>query len=191
MHEMSETKPRADALASQSTNINQILSVITAIAEQTNLLALNAAIEAARAGEQGRGFAVVADEVRNLAHRTQESIGEIQSVIEQLQRGTQEVVFAILSGHQQAQETQQQALTSVAVLERINVAIDTIHLMNEQIAQAVHEQSQVSNEISHNLNNIRGVSHSIIQGADSSANLSAELSSLAERQHALVGQFKI
>ena len=191
MHEMSETKPKVDALASQSTNINQILSVITAIAEQTNLLALNAAIEAARAGEQGRGFAVVADEVRNLAHRTQKSIGEIQSVIEQLQQGTQEVVSAILSGHQQAQETQQQALASVAVLERINVAIDTIHLMNEQIAQAVHEQSQVSNEISHNLNNIRGVSHSIIQGADSSANLSAELSSLAERQHALVGQFKI
>lgn len=191
MHEMSETKPKVDALASNSININQILSVITAIAEQTNLLALNAAIEAARAGEQGRGFAVVADEVRNLAHRTQKSIGEIQSVIEQLQQGTQEVVSAILSGHQQAQETQQQALASVAVLERINVAIDTIHLMNEQIAQAVHEQSQVSNEISHNLNNIRGVSHSIIQGADSSANLSAELSSLAERQHALVGQFKI
>ena len=191
MHEMSETKPKVDALASNSININQILSVITAIAEQTNLLALNAAIEAARAGEQGRGFAVVADEVRNLAHRTQKSIGEIQSVIEQLQQGTQEVVSAILSGHQQAQETQKQALASVAVLERINVAIDTIHLMNEQIAQAVHEQSQVSNEISHNLNNIRGVSHSIIQGADSSANLSAELSSLAERQHALVGQFKI
>lgn len=191
MHEMSETKPKVDALASNSININQILSVITAIAEQTNLLALNAAIEAARAGEQGRGFAVVADEVRNLAHRTQKSIGEIQSVIEQLQQGTQEVVLAILSGHQQAQETQQQALASVAVLERINEAIDTIHLMNEQIAQAVHEQSQVSNEISHNLNNIRGVSHSIIQGADSSANLSVELSSLAERQHALVGQFKI
>ena len=191
MQEMSQTKPKVEALARNSTNINQILSVITAIAEQTNLLALNAAIEAARAGEQGRGFAVVADEVRSLAHRTQQSIGEIQSVIEQLQQGTQEVVSAILSGHQQAQTTQQQALASVAVLERINEAIDTIHLMNEQIAQAVHEQSQVSNEISHNLSNIRGVSHSIIQGADSSARLSAELSSLAERQHALVGQFKI
>ena len=191
MQEMSQTKPKVEALARNSTNINQILSVITAIAEQTNLLALNAAIEAARAGEQGRGFAVVADEVRSLAHRTQHSIGEIQSVIEQLQQGTQEVVSAILSGHQQAQTTQQQALASVAVLEKINEAIDTIHLMNEQIAQAVHEQSQVSNELSHNLSNIRGVSHSIIQGADSSAHLSAELSSLAERQHALVGQFKI
>ena len=191
MQEMSQTKPKVEALARNSTNINQILSVITAIAEQTNLLALNAAIEAARAGEQGRGFAVVADEVRSLAHRTQQSIGEIQSVIDQLQQGTQEVVSAILSGHQQAQTTQQQALASVAVLEQINMAIDTIHLMNEQIAQAVHEQSQVSNEISHNLSNIRGVSHSIIQGADSSAHLSAELSSLAERQHALVGQFKI
>lgn len=191
MQEMSQTKPKVEALARNSTNINQILSVITAIAEQTNLLALNAAIEAARAGEQGRGFAVVADEVRSLAHRTQHSIGEIQSVIEQLQQGTQEVVSAILSGHQQAQTTQQQALASVAVLEKINEAIDTIHLMNEQIAQAVHEQSQVSNETSHNLSNIRGVSHSIIQGADSSAHLSAELSSLAERQHALVGQFKI
>lgn len=191
MQEMSQTKPKVEALARNSTNINQILSVITAIAEQTNLLALNAAIEAARAGEQGRGFAVVADEVRSLAHRTQHSIGEIQSVIEQLQQGTQEVVSAILSGHQQAQTTQQQALASVAVLEKINEAIDTIHLMNEQIAQAVHEQSQVSNEISHNLSNIRGVSHSIIQGADSSSHLSAELSSLAERQHALVGQFKI
>jgi methyl-accepting chemotaxis protein len=191
MAEMSQTKPKVENLARNSTNINQILAVITTIAEQTNLLALNAAIEAARAGEQGRGFAVVADEVRGLAHRTQESIGEIQSVIEQLQQGTQEVVAAILSGHDQAYQTQQQALASVGVLEQISQAINTIHQMNEQISHAVREQSQASDEISRNICNIRGVSHSIIQGADSSAHLSEQLSTLAERQHALVGQFKI
>ena len=191
MADMSQTKPKVENLSRNSTNINQILAVITTIAEQTNLLALNAAIEAARAGEQGRGFAVVADEVRGLAHRTQESIGEIQSVIEQLQQGTQEVVAAILNGHEQAYQTQQQALASVAVLEQISQAINTIHQMNEQISHAVREQSQASDEISHNICNIRGVSHSIIQGADSSAHLSEQLSTLAERQHALVGQFKI
>ena len=191
MNQMSLAKPKVESLAQDSANIGQILTVITAIADQTNLLALNAAIEAARAGEQGRGFAVVADEVRGLAHRTQESIGKIQTLIQQLQQGTQEVVNAILTGHQQASLTQEQAQESVAVLERISQAVTTIHEMNEQISRAIAEQSTVSDEISHSICNIREVSHTIIQGADSSAHLSGELSHLAERQHALVGQFKI
>ncbi len=188
---MSQAKPKVESLAQDSANIGQILSVITAIADQTNLLALNAAIEAARAGEQGRGFAVVADEVRSLAHRTQESIGKIQELILNLQKGTQEVVNAILTGHQQASLTQEQAQESVTVLERIREAVTTIHEMNEQISRSIAEQSTVSDEISRSICNIREVSHTIIQGADSSAQLSGELSHLAERQHALVEQFKI
>ncbi|GAA4501615.1 methyl-accepting chemotaxis protein [Pseudaeromonas paramecii] len=191
MAEMRDAKPRAENLSRSSSNIAQILAVITQIAEQTNLLALNAAIEAARAGEQGRGFAVVADEVRSLARRTQDSIGEIEQVIGQLQQDTAEVVNAILRGHEQASLTEQQSGESIAVLERITTAIATIHQMNEHISQAITEQSQASDEISRNITNIREVSHDIIAGANSSASLAEELSSLAERQHALVAQFRI
>ena len=191
MGEMRDAKPRVENLSRSSSNISQILAVITQIAEQTNLLALNAAIEAARAGEQGRGFAVVADEVRSLARRTQDSIGEIEQVIGQLQQDTTEVVNAILRGHEQASLTERQSEESVAVLERITTAIATIHQMNEHISQAITEQSQASDEISRNITNIREVSHDIIAGANSSANLAEELSTLAERQHALVAQFRI
>ncbi len=188
---MEQARPKVETLASNSEDITQILEVITSVAEQTNLLALNAAIEAARAGEQGRGFAVVADEVRNLAKRTQASIGEIRSVIERLQAGTRDVVTDLRHGHEQALTTQQQMEHSMAVLGRINQAIQTIHDMNAQISHAIAEQSSASDEIHHSICRIREVSHTIIEGADNSANLSTELSTLAERQHALVGQFKI
>jgi len=188
---ISDAKPVVEHLAANSDNINDILVVIQGIAEQTNLLALNAAIEAARAGEQGRGFAVVADEVRNLAGRTQNAIVEIQSLIGQLQSGTEAVVKAILTGHSQADVTLTKVEQSVRVLEQIILAVGTIHQMNEQIARAAQEQSGVADEINRNVSNIRDVSHTIRAEAATSADNGRELSQLADKQQQLVGQFRV
>ncbi|MDH0358678.1 methyl-accepting chemotaxis protein [Aeromonas caviae] len=188
---ISDAKPVVEHLAANSDNINDILVVIQGIAEQTNLLALNAAIEAARAGEQGRGFAVVADEVRNLAGRTQNAIVEIQSLIGQLQSGTEAVVKAILTGHSQADVTLTKVEQSVSVLEQIIQAVGTIHQMNEQIARAAQEQSGVADEINRNVSNIRDVSHTIRAEAATSADNGRELSQLADKQQQLVGQFRV
>ncbi|WP_442965427.1 methyl-accepting chemotaxis protein, partial [Pseudomonas sp. PI1] len=138
---------QVEGLAASSEQIGSVLEVIRAIAEQTNLLALNAAIEAARAGEAGRGFAVVADEVRNLAKRTQDSVEEIRQVIEGLQNGTREVVTAMHSSHQQAQGSVSQVEQAVAALQRIGEAVGVINDMNLQIASAAEEQSAVAEEI--------------------------------------------
>ncbi len=188
---ISDAKPVVEHLSANSENINDILVVIQGIAEQTNLLALNAAIEAARAGEQGRGFAVVADEVRNLAGRTQNAIVEIQTLIGQLQSGTEAVVKAIMTGHGQADLTLTKVDLSVSVLEQIIHAVGTIHQMNEQIARAAQEQSGVADEINRNVSNIRDVSHTIRAEAASSAENGRELSALADKQQQLVGQFKV
>jgi methyl-accepting chemotaxis protein len=188
---ISDAKPVVERLAANSDNINDILAVIQGIAEQTNLLALNAAIEAARAGEQGRGFAVVADEVRNLAGRTQNAIVEIQNLINQLQSGTEAVVKAIMTGHSQADVTLTKVELSVSVLEQIIHAVATIHQMNEQIARAAQEQSGVADEINRNVSNIRDVSHTIRAEAATSADNGRELSQLADKQQQLVGQFKV
>ena len=178
-------------LATESTQIGSVLEVIRSIAEQTNLLALNAAIEAARAGEQGRGFAVVADEVRNLAGRTQNAIVEIQKLISELQSGTGAVVKAIHDGHGQADQTLGKVDLSVRVLEQIIQSVSTIHQMNEQIARAAQEQSRVADEINRNVSNIRDVSHTIRAEAATSAENGRELSALADKQQQLVGQFKV
>ncbi|MEJ6113092.1 methyl-accepting chemotaxis protein [Aeromonas salmonicida] len=188
---ISDAKPVVERLAANSDNINDILVVIQGIAEQTNLLALNAAIEAARAGEQGRGFAVVADEVRNLAGRTQNAIVEIQTLIGQLQSGTEAVVKAIMTGHSQADVTLTKMDLSVSVLEQIIHAVATIHQMNEQIARPAQEQSGVADEINRNVSNIRDVSHTIRAEAATSAENGRELSALADKQQQLVGQFKV
>ncbi|MGL6050070.1 MAG: methyl-accepting chemotaxis protein, partial [Aeromonas salmonicida] len=188
---ISDAKPVVERLAANSDNINDILVVIQGIAEQTNLLALNAAIEAARAGEQGRGFAVVADEVRNLAGRTQNAIVEIQTLTGQLQSGTEAVVKAIMTGHSQADVTLTKVDLSVSVLEQIIHAVATIHQMNEQIARAAQEQSGVADEINRNVSNIRDVSHTIRAEAATSAENGRELSALADKQQQLVGQFKV
>ena len=191
MNFIGDAKPQVEKLAENSSNINKILDVIKAIAEQTNLLALNAAIEAARAGEQGRGFAVVADEVRNLASRTQESIGQIHGVISDLQSGTQSVVTAILGSHKQADVTMDNVQQSVGVLEQITRSISVIQEMNEHIAHAVQEQSKVSGDISSSVGNIRDVSSDITQMANATAGNADQLNHLADQQKELMSHFKI
>lgn len=188
---MEAAVPVAKDLESNSEDINQILQVIEGISEQTNLLALNAAIEAARAGEQGRGFAVVADEVRQLASRTQDSVGQIRTVIEVLQQGTRDVVGAIEEGNQLAGDTAEQVGQAVESLNQITDAVKSIQSMNEQIMHAAKEQQAVSGEVNRNVANIRNLSESILSQAENSADIGERLTSLSTHQQELAGQFKV
>ena len=189
--DMSTAMAQVEGLAANSEKIGSVLEVIRGIAEQTNLLALNAAIEAARAGEAGRGFAVVADEVRNLARRTQESVEETRLVIEHLQSGTEEVVGSMGNSYRQAQGSVEQVGQAVTALRQIGEAVTVISDMNLQIASAAEEQSAVAEEINSNVATIRDVTESLSEQANESARVSQALNSLANQQQGLMDQFRV
>ncbi|MFM5030289.1 methyl-accepting chemotaxis protein [Aeromonas rivipollensis] len=189
--EVADASQTIHELDGHAQKISGILATISGIAEQTNLLALNAAIEAARAGEQGRGFAVVADEVRVLSRRTHDSTAEIQQMIEALQQTTRRAVGGMETSRQLAGTSVEDAEAANQSLARINEAIGAISDMATQIAAAAEEQTSVTGEISRNTENIRHVSQTLAAQAKEEAAQAAELKSLTERLEQEIGRFRL
>ncbi|MNM70391.1 Methyl-accepting chemotaxis protein McpS [compost metagenome] len=189
--EVQTSSEHLEQLAGQIRDIGQVLEVIRSVSEQTNLLALNAAIEAARAGEAGRGFAVVADEVRTLAYRTQQSTQEIEQMIGRVQHGTEAAVASMHASTQRAQSTLGITQASGQVLEGIYSAIGEINERNLVIASAAEEQAQVAREVDRNLLNIRELSTRSAAGARETREASQALAGLAGQLTALVARFRV
>ncbi len=190
-NDVQSTSELVGNLAEQSRDIGKVLDVIRGLADQTNLLALNAAIEAARAGEAGRGFAVVADEVRALAHRTQQSTAEIERMIGSIQGGTEQAVSSMRNSTERAESTLSIARGAGMALDTITGAVAQINERNLVIASAAEEQAQVAREVDRNLVNINDLSVQSATGAHQTSAASAELSRLAVDLNSLVGRFRV
>jgi methyl-accepting chemotaxis protein len=186
-----ETAKTVEGLGARSDQIGQIIGTIEDIADQTNLLALNAAIEAARAGEQGRGFAVVADEVRALAERTTRATKEIGEMIKAIQKETKGVVAAMEEGMTEVERGTESSVKSGEALEMILTQVNDVTLQVNQIATAAEEQSSSTSEITSNISQITDVIGSTARAAAETASASSQLSREAEHLQELVSQFKL
>ncbi|WPN46183.1 MULTISPECIES: methyl-accepting chemotaxis protein [unclassified Pseudomonas] len=188
---LSASSSNIESLNSKTVNIGQILEVITSISQQTNLLALNAAIEAARAGEAGRGFAVVADEVRNLAHRTQESAQQVQTMIEELQIGARESVSTMSDSQRHSQDSVEIANLAGERLNSVTLRIGEIDGMNQSVATATEEQTAVVESINVDITEINTLNQEGVENLQSTLRACSDLEQQAARLKQLVGSFRI